>query len=178
MTKEHAARDNGRIISHCRTIDAPAAAIFAILANPNRHHDLDGSGMVRGPSDESAPRLSKGAVFEMKMRQAGAPYRTANCVVEFDEPHLIAWQVHPAGPLSTLRELLVGGHRWRYRLTPDGAGSRVCEEWDYTGSASPWVLRMMRFPSRNSSAIKRSLDRLAELTTATRDELGGERHLG
>ena len=167
MTERRAVGDTRRVVSHCRTIDAPAAAIFAILTNPSRHQDLDGSGLIRGLRDASVPKLSKGAVFEMNMRQAGAPYRTVNRVVEFDEPHLIAWQVHPAGWLSTLREFLVGGHIWRYRLTADGGSSRVCEEWDFTGSASPWVLRMMRFPSRNSRAIKRSLDRLAELAATT-----------
>ena len=30
-----------------RVIPAPPEAIFALLADPSRHHDIDGSGSVR-----------------------------------------------------------------------------------------------------------------------------------
>ena len=162
---EHDEHEADRVIRYCRTIGAPAATIFAILADPSRHPELDGSGLIRGLSDPSAARLTLGAEFEMRMQQGGAPYRTTNRVVEFDEPHLIAWQVHPAGPLSGLRERLVGGHRWRYRLTEEDGRTTVCEEWDYTAARSPWVLRLLRFPARNQAAIPRTLDRLADLAT-------------
>ena len=33
-----------------RRIEAPATRIFKILANPHRHLDFDGSGMLRGLS--------------------------------------------------------------------------------------------------------------------------------
>lgn len=160
--------DRHRVVVHCRTIDASAGAIFTILADARRHHELDGSGLLRGLSEPSTPRLAMGAVFEMRMRQAGTPYRIENRVVEFDEPNLIAWEVHPAGRLTGLRDRLFGGHRWRYRLTPDGDRTSVCEEWDHTGARSPWLLHLLRFPSRNSRAIERTLDRLAELATEHR----------
>ena len=35
-------------ITVSRRIGAPASVIFPILADPGRHRELDGSGMVRG----------------------------------------------------------------------------------------------------------------------------------
>ena len=163
MRSQRGHANGSRVIVRCRTIDAPAEAIFAILADAGRHHELDGSGLIRGLSEPSTQKLAMGTVFEMRMRQAGAPYRIANRVVEFDEPNLIAWQVHPAGRLMKVRERFFGGHRWRYRLSPDGDRTSVCEEWDYSGAPSPLFLQLLRFPSRNSRAIERTLDHLAGL---------------
>ena len=41
--------ESKRVEVSCR-IEAPAAPIFEILANPRRHMDFDGSDMLRGPS--------------------------------------------------------------------------------------------------------------------------------
>ncbi len=49
-----------------RTIDAPANELFAVLTNPERHAELDGSGFVR--SDDRTDRIqSVGDVFTMNM---------------------------------------------------------------------------------------------------------------
>jgi hypothetical protein len=40
--------DKGKPVEVSRRIEAPAAVIFKILANPQRHMDFDGSGMLRG----------------------------------------------------------------------------------------------------------------------------------
>ncbi|MHB1497462.1 MAG: hypothetical protein ACYCXN_06065, partial [Acidimicrobiales bacterium] len=43
------ARDNScKPVKVSRRIEAPADRIFAILADPVRHLDFDGSGMLRG----------------------------------------------------------------------------------------------------------------------------------
>jgi len=39
--------EDGKPIEVSRRIEAPAALIFKILANPLRHMDFDGSGMLR-----------------------------------------------------------------------------------------------------------------------------------
>ena len=53
-------------IAVSRRIGAPASEIFRLLADPGRHRDLDGSGMVRGVVSGSVV-CGVGDVFVMKM---------------------------------------------------------------------------------------------------------------
>jgi hypothetical protein len=60
------ARGEYRPITVSRRIGAPASEIFQILADPGRHRDLDGSGMLQGVVSGSAVS-GLGDVFVMKM---------------------------------------------------------------------------------------------------------------
>lgn len=137
------------IISRSLVIQAPADRIFALLADPRRHTDFDGSGSVRGAVSGPA-RLSMGAKFGMAMR-LGVPYRVSSQVKEFEEGRRIAW-AH------------LGGHRWRYELEslPDGS-TRVTETFDATTARSAKALKVMDAYSRNARAIEETLPRLAAL---------------
>lgn len=135
------------IVSATRTIAAPAADIFDLLATPRRHREIDGSGSVRGTQARTPERLSAGAKFGMEMR-IGLPYKILNEVVEFEEPTRIAWRHF-------------GGHVWRYLLEPvDEQHTRVTEQFDTTASRAPVVLALMRAKRRNAKAINATLDRL------------------
>jgi len=135
------------IVSATRTVGAPAAEIFDLLATPRRHSEFDGSGSVRGVQERTPERLSAGAKFGMEMR-IGLPYKILNEVVEFDEPTRIAWRHF-------------GGHVWRYLLDPaDDQHTRVTEQFDMTGSRAPAVLAVIRAERRNAKAINVTLDRL------------------
>ena len=79
----------------------------------------------------------------------GANYKVLNTVVEFDEPHRIAWRHF-------------SGHVWRYTLTPTDGGTLVREEWDPAPAHAPFVLRLLGFAKRNRSGMEKTLDRLAE----------------
>ena len=138
------------IISRSLVIQAPADRIFALLADPRRHTDFDGSGSVRGAVSGPA-RLSMGAKFGMAMR-LGVPYRVSSQVKEFEEGRRIAW-AH------------LGGHRWRYELEslPDGS-TRVTETFDATTARSAKALKLMDAYSRNARAIEETLPRLAALS--------------
>ncbi len=149
-----------RVVAGRRLINATAADIFAVLADPAEHGAIDGSGLIRGTHGSAVPRLALATVFEMRMQQAGSRYRIANEVVEFAEPYVIAWQVHATGRFTRVREFLAGGHRWRYRLSETADGTLVDEEWDYSRARSPWFLAALRFPGRNAAAIERTLDNL------------------
>jgi uncharacterized protein YndB with AHSA1/START domain len=107
-----------------RFIPAPAEAIFDLLADPARHHELDGSGHVQLPKSTPA-RLSNGSSFRMAMRM-GVPYSMVSTVIEFDEGRRIAWQTR--GPTAIGR--YVGGRIWRYELEPEDGGTMVRETWD------------------------------------------------
>jgi uncharacterized protein YndB with AHSA1/START domain len=140
-------------ISRSITVAAPAATIFAILTDPRRHHETDGSGTVRRAVD-GPERLTMGSRFGMSMR-LGLPYRVHNTVVEFEPDRLIAWRHF-------------GGHRWRYELTAKADGTTlVTETFDGThvrgGRAGAALLRAIRAPRRNAVAIEGTLARLKQL---------------
>lgn len=137
------------VISTSRLIPAPAADIFELLARPERHAVIDGSGSVRGVQPGTPERLSPGAKFGMQMRIA-LPYKILNYVVEFDEPRLISWR-HFAG------------HVWRYRLDPvDDQTTLVTEEFDASGARWPWVLKALGWQRRNLRSMKQTLLRMEE----------------
>jgi hypothetical protein len=113
-----------------RRIAAPASAIFAVLTDPVRHLDLDGSGMLRGAAT-TAPVTGVGDVFVMKMYFAAlGGYEMNNHVVEYEPDRRIGWEPaagrgHPdAGPEGDSR----WGQRWAYELAPDGPDGTVVTE--------------------------------------------------
>ena len=87
--------------------------------------------------------------MDMKL---GASYKVSNTVVEFDEPHVIAWRHF-------------NGHVWRYLFEPVNGGTKVTEQWDARPAKNRLFLVLMRFPSRNRAGIQATLARLDELAT-------------
>ena len=57
-------------ISASTTIEAPPDAIFAILADPAKHADIDGTGWVCDPVDRQ-PLVASGQIFRMAMYHPG-----------------------------------------------------------------------------------------------------------
>jgi hypothetical protein len=147
-------------VSRSITVAAPAATVFAILADPRQHPRIDGSGTVRGTL--SGPdRLELGSKFGMSMR-IGAPYRIRNTVVEHEPDRLIAWRHF-------------GTHRWRYELEPlDDGRTRVTETWDVSRCNAPtrWVLGALGYPKVHARSIERTLDNLRAAAEA--DATAGE----
>jgi len=82
-----------------RLIPAPAAAIFALIADPSRHPEIDGSGTVIAPHSAGSRRLGLGDTFGMSMKM-GVGYSTRNVVIEFEEDRRIAWQTLAAAPID------------------------------------------------------------------------------
>lgn len=122
-----------------RRIAAPAGEIFRVLTTPARQVDIDGSEMVRG-AVSTAPVAGVGDVFVMAMRSSKfGDYEINNHVVEYDADRLIAWEPH-AGNGHPDASLPRHGHRWTYRLEPDGDGSTVVTEI-YDCSRAPEELR-------------------------------------
>lgn len=141
-------------------VDAPAAAVFDILADPSRHGEIDGSGSVKSSRPTAPERLALGTRFGMAMKIV-VPYRITNEVVEFVENETIAWR-H------------MGGHIWRYTLAASDDGTtKITEEFDWRPSRAPLMLRVMRAPSKNAEAIAKTLERLASLATPAAPATGG-----
>jgi hypothetical protein len=134
-----------------RRVLVPAAPeqIFALIADPHRHPELDGSGTVRDAAVDGPDRLYAGAKFTVPMRQYGVPYKITSTVTAFEEDRLVEWQ-HPAG------------HRWRWELVELEPGvTEVTETFDYTTSKSAKVLRLLGQPGKNAAGISQTLERLA-----------------
>lgn len=134
-----------RRVAATTVLAAPPHEVFALLADPHRHHEFDGSGSVRGAV--SGPRrLALGDRFGMQMKIT-LPYRITNEVVEFEVDRRIAW-CHFAKA------------RWRYELEPIDGGTRITETFDYGVSRFPWVMELARFPEGNRRSIRDTLGRL------------------
>jgi uncharacterized protein YndB with AHSA1/START domain len=123
-----------------KRIPAPPPRIFAILADPTKHTELDGSGMLRGALTARTV-TGVGDVFTMRMffSEMG-DYEMNNHVVEFEPNRLIAWEPeagrgHPnAGPPGSPENRW--GHRWIFELTPDGPDATIVTE-TYDCSRAP-----------------------------------------
>lgn len=136
-------------ISMRTVVGAPPSAVFELLRDPHRHHEIDGSGTVmskvKGPHE-----LAEGSRFTVAMEQYRVPYRITSRVTAFEPDRLLEWR-HPAG------------HRWRWELepTPDG-GTQVTETWDATRTPARFGFRLAGIPAANASGISRTLDGLRQ----------------
>lgn len=140
---------SGRSVSVSKVIAADAGPIFDVLADPARHGEIDGSGMVldvRG----GGTRLALGSKFEMDMKLGPIPYRISNHVLEFEENRRIAW-AH------------MGGHRWRYELEPVDGGTKVTETFDWSTARIPKFIELAGYPKRHPAIMEATLERLAAL---------------
>ena len=123
-----------------RTIEAPADRIFSVLADPGRHEELDGSGMLRGAATEGAV-TGLGDVFTMKMFFEGrGDYQMDNLIVTFEDGRRIGWA--PRLHVDDLAEGDPGsnGSRWVFELEPQGPDTTLVTEV-YDCSASPDEIR-------------------------------------
>lgn len=109
-----------RVVSRRVEVGAPADALFALVADPRKHGELDGSGTVQSTT-KGPDRLTDGAKFSVHMKQYGLPYTITSTVTRFEDgptTKVLEWR-HPAG------------HRWRWEfesLSP--TLTAVTESWD------------------------------------------------
>jgi hypothetical protein len=148
VTIVNAGRDQ---VSRSVEVRAPAADLFALVANPRRHHELDGSGTV-GRNIRAPQQLVPGARFTTKMRMFGVPYRVTSTITAMKPDELIEWR-HPVG------------HHWRWEfaaITP--TVTRVTETFDYrdTGLLRDRLKYYDRtgFAKRNAAGIEATLTKL------------------
>ncbi|HEV7211957.1 MAG TPA: SRPBCC family protein [Blastococcus sp.] len=137
-------------VSDSITIAAPPGVVFAILAAPQQHSRIDGSGSVQRVIGGPDRITGTGQRFTVRMKLFGVPYVVVNRVVEFEPDRLIAWRHFTA-------------NRWRYELAPgaDG-GTTVTETFDMSRAdrITDAVVRWAKFPERNRQGIAETLVRL------------------
>ena len=149
------------------TVEAPPEAVFALLADPARHTELDGAGMLRGVDGAPGPITGVGDSFVMNMNQDGiGDYQMRNEVVEFEPGRRIAWapSIHPPGALShVIGELDPSGHTYGWELEPSGDGrTRVTHTYDWSGLRDENALSL--YPRVSEEQMSGTLDRLGDAT--------------
>ncbi|HEX3332972.1 MAG TPA: SRPBCC family protein [Acidimicrobiales bacterium] len=147
------------VVSVERVINAPASSIFAIVSDPSRHAEIDGSGSVVRLKTNAPPHLALGSTFGMSMK-LGVPYSMSNEVIALEPDKQIAWQTTLSGPLGRF----IGGRIWRYELEPADGGTLVRETWDIRQDKQRFMLRAGPVGKQTASAMSRTLEALAKLT--------------
>lgn len=148
MTTADHATISGRTVTASTVVAAAPPEVFALLANPHRHSEFDGSGSVRG-TISGPDRLALGDSFSVRMR-IGLPYRVTNHVVEFEPDRRIGW-CHFAKAV------------WRYELEPVDGATRVTETFDYRNSPVARGIELLGFPKGNAVSIRDTLRRLVTI---------------
>lgn len=99
------------------TIDASVTEVFDVLASPEQHLRIDGTGWLAECLDP-APLVRTGQTFRILMHHDDHPdknYLMENRVVVLDRPRTIGWMPGQAADDGTLE---LGGWTWRYDLAP------------------------------------------------------------
>jgi hypothetical protein len=142
-----------RQVSRRVEVAAPAAELYALVADPRRHHELDGSGTVHDNIDMPA-HLVVGSKFSTKMKMYGVPYRITSTVTELTPNEVVEWR-HPVG------------HRWRWEfeaLSP--TLTQVTETFDYRDAGAVKnklkYYERMGFSKGNAAGIEATLARLSD----------------
>jgi hypothetical protein len=156
---------DGPVVVVSRRIGAPAGDIFRTLADPGRHVDLDGSGMLRG-CVRGSPLSCVGDVFVMRMyNERHGDYEMDNHVVAYERDRRIGWEPRPGrGHPDAAASGAAWRHRWIFDLLPDGAGATVVTE-TFDGSRMPEDKRAEVADGRAwwQANMASTLERLAEL---------------
>ena len=126
------------VVSVERVINAPAADIFAIVADASRHPEIDGSGSVKQLKQGAPEQLSLGTTFGMSMKLGRAVLDVEHGDrVRAGQADRLADDVL-SGPLGRF----IGGRIWRYELEMSGGGSTLVREtWDITQDKQRFMLK-------------------------------------
>jgi hypothetical protein len=139
-----------------RTIDTPAADIFAVLCDPQGHVAIDSSGMlqdaegdpVRGVGDSFVVHMDREALNDFP---EFGKYDVTITIKEFERDRLISWTV-----LGRIRPQI--GHVYGYRLEPidDGAATLVTSFYDWSEIDPTWREAGI-FPVLSEGALRATL---------------------
>jgi uncharacterized protein YndB with AHSA1/START domain len=147
--------DMSKVVSASRDINADAARIFELIADPMQQPQWDGNdNLAEARPGERVHAV--GDVFTMTTTNGNV---RENHVVEFEEGRLIAWR--PAGPGEPWP-----GHLWRWELEPlDDGRTQVTHTYDWTELTDE--SRFERARSTTADKLQASIDRLAALAEST-----------
>ncbi len=131
-----------------RDVAASPDQVFAVLADPARHAEIDGAGMCRSLA-EGGPVGAVGETFTLNMNNPVLDdYQVQSTVTAFEPGRRIGWA--PSGltgdNLDRLGDMKPGGQSFTWDLTPNGSGgTTVTQTYDWSGVACPQFKSLMPF---------------------------------
>ena len=169
-TADPSTPDTGTRYAVTRMIAAPPEEVFALLADPARHHETEPTDWVRGSLEEDpTPLTGVGQVFGIEMfhENAQGRYDMHNRVIAFEQDRTIAWEPGQYGPDG---ELGTGGWTWRYDLAPAGGAdggpaTEVTLTYDWSAVPDP-LQKEFGLPPFPPSFLEESLAALERAVTA------------
>ena len=156
-------------VSVSRTIGAPAEKLFGILARPDRHPLIDGSGMLREATSD-AVLTGVGDVFTMTMHNDEmGDYEMSNYVVQYDLNRRIGWEPELKAATRQEDQEAIGDraeHLWAFDLVPVDAGSTLVTETYDCSRAPEWLRKAVRGGERWRESMTLTLEKLDALSGA------------
>jgi uncharacterized protein YndB with AHSA1/START domain len=148
------------------SVAASPEAVFAVLADPSRHDQIDGAGMLQGMVEGPQVITGVGQFFDMDMNQDGfGDYRMRNTIKEFEPGRRITWAPHlePEGSMAhLLGDLKPGGHVYSWVLTPNADGGTDIEHFcDWSGAYDERFKAF--FPRVTAEQMAGSIENVAKL---------------
>ena len=132
------------------TVDAAPETVFALLADPARHSEIDGAGMLRGVA-HGGPITAPGQKFTMNMNNSVLDdYEVENTVTAYEPGRKIAWS--PTGlhgeNAGRLGDITPGGHTFTWELAPGPeGGTEIVHTYDWSSCPDDRFKAMMPFLS-------------------------------
>ncbi|MFW0110076.1 polyketide cyclase [Rothia sp. P13129] len=134
------------------TLNADIHKLYAFIANPAKHCELDGGGSVQKLLSQQTPELKTGDRFTEKMFLL-LPYRMTLTVTRAQKNQFMTWR-HPAG------------HEWGWELIDHHNGSVTVRE-TFDAREARWgryslhpIYKVLGMYSRNRKNIALSLAKL------------------
>lgn len=138
------------------TVPAPVEEVWALLRQPRRHAEIDGSEMIRA-AEEQGPieRVEQKFVMEMIWTDGSTQYRTDNHVTRYDPERCIEWLVADEG-----QEPAGWVWGWQLQSAPDNS-TRVTNYCDWTEVTDQELIEDKGFPLVSPDKIGQTLRNLA-----------------
>lgn len=134
-----------------RTIPADAAAIFAVLCDPQGHVAIDSSGMLQDATGEPVAAIGDSFVVHMDREALNdfpmGLYDVTVSITAFEQDREIAWTI--LGALNI-------GHVYGYRLEPVEGGTLVTQYYDWSTISDDWKAKGI-FPVISETALRATL---------------------
>ncbi|MGH9023046.1 MAG: SRPBCC family protein [Acidimicrobiia bacterium] len=146
------------------TITAAPEQVFAVLADPARHTEIDGAGMLQG-TRAGKPITGVGESFLMDMNQEGlGDYQMRNEIIAFEPGRRIAWAPAindmPAGMAEMLGDIDFSGYHYAWDLAPTAEGhTEVTHTCDWSGVKDERAVAF--FPRVTSEQMAQTIARIA-----------------